>query len=461
MDTIDRELLHELQEYIGRCDPESPINWQTEAALYEPFDQGVRGSDTLSCVDELARTIMQREAKGQTCQLFTGFPGTGKTTELRRLRTLLEERKDVPTYVLYIDFEEFIDIYSPISITDILRVLAYSLDRAATIEAAIKAGNLDPDNVKVKYLERLFDLVSGVDAEIKQIGFATYGMELMLEIKNNPNFRQRTNQALNLRFQVFAKEAHDMMRDALRRLKAATTSQDVVIIADGLEKLTYLQDEDREKAEAAAEMTFATHAKLMRLPAPVIYTFPFWLRFRVPQLGALYDGEPRVLPMVKINDRNGRPSVEGREKLIALVNRRMPVERVFGSASAGTLIRIIEASGGFFKDLLRFIRDSLTLTSELPLTAEHCEYIIDRTRQAIGRAIWTPDAHILAEIARTKELPKGDGSKRATFSRLFINHLVLTYLNGEEWYDVHPLVRRVPEVRDLIAAQKSVVTQVR
>lgn len=452
---MNRELEHELQKYLGRCDPDSPINWQTEAGLYEPLDNGVRGSDALSCVDELVRTILRREVKGPTCQLFTGFPGTGKTTELRRLRRLLEERSDIPTYVLYIDFEEFIDIYSPISITDILRVMAYSLDRAATVEAAIKAGNLDPDNVKVKYLERLFEFVSSVDFQIKEIGFEAYGMQLMAEIKNNPNFRQRVNAALNLRFQVFVQEAKQMMADAIRRLKAATASGDIVIIADGLEKLTYLQDEEREKAEGSAETTYATHSKLLRLPVHVIYTFPFWLRFRAPELGALYHAEPRVLPMVKINHRDGRIAVEGREKLIALVNRRLPIERVFGPNLDATLMVIIEASGGFFKDLLRFIRDALTLTEELPVSPELCAHVVDRARQAMGRAIWTPDAQILAEIARTKDIPKGDGLKRASFSRLFINHLILTYLNGEEWYDVHPLVRRVPEVRDLIAARSA------
>lgn len=454
MSMTERELNHELQRYIGRCDPESPINWETERALYEPVDDGVRGSNVLSCIDELARTITRREARGPTCQLFTGFPGTGKTTELRRLHMRLEKRTDMPTYVVYVDFEDFINIYAPISITDILRIITYALDRAATVEAAIKAGNLDPDNVEVGYLARLFKFVSDVDVEINKIGFKAYGMELMAEIKNNPNFRKRVNDALNLRFQVFAKEAKELMLEALHRLKTTTQCQDVVIMADGLEKLTYLHDEDREKTEAAAETTYATHARLLRLPVHVIYTFPFWLRFRVPQLGALYDGEPRLLPMVKINHHDGRPAVEGREKLVALIGRRMPIERVFGANHDATLMPIIDASGGFFKDLLRFIRDALVLTSDLPLTPELCEHVIDRARQAIGLAIRTPDAQLLAEIAHKRRLPRGDGSKVAAFSRLFIYHLVMTYLNGDEWYDVHPLVRRVPEVREYMDAIK-------
>lgn len=452
---MNRELMHELQRYLQRCDPRRPINWETESDLYEPLQMGTRGSRGKSPVDDLLRVIMMRETQQPTCQIFTGFPGTGKTTELRRLRRNLEERRDVPTYVLYIDFEDFIDLYSPISIMDILRVMAYSLDRAATVEAAIKAGNLDPDNVKVGYLERLFEFVSSVDLQIKEIGFEAYGMQLMAEIKNNPKFRERVNAALNLRFQVFAREAQEWMNQSLQRLKTATKCQNVVIIADGLEKLTYLQDADREKAEVAAEMTYVTHADLMRLPVDVIYTFPIWLRFRAPQLGAYYDGQPRALPMVKITHRDGKVSVDGRDKLVALVNRRMPIERVFGPNIQNTLMVIIEASGGFFKDLLRFIRDALLETDELPLSPDVCEYVVDRARQAMGMGIRSADAQLLSEIAQLKAIPKGDDAKIAALSRLFIHNLILTYLNGEEWYDVHPLVRRVPEVRDLIAARSA------
>lgn len=453
---LTRELLHELQQYARNAVPERPINWQTDAGLYEPFDHGVRGSDLLSCVDQLSRTILLRgDTEGPTCQLFTGFPGSGKTTELRRLKGMLEQNSTLPTYVLLIDFQKYLDIYSPLHITDVMRVLAYALDREATISSAIQAGNPNPDDAKIGYLRRFFDLVSGVDVSLKEFGFEAYGAQLMLEIRNNGTFRQRVNQALSAHFQVFVKEAVEQMGESIGRLKKVTQSERIVVICDGLEKLTYLSDDQREIHEKAAETVFSTHAELLHLPVHVIYTFPFWLRYRVPQLGASFAGEPRVLPMVKINYQDGTPFKEGREKLIALVNRRMPVNRVFGASLDQTLIPIIEASGGFFKDLLRFIRDALTVTPSIPIPSFVCERVIDVARQAVGRAIRTPDAHILAEIAKTHALPKGDRNAIAAFSRLFGYHLVLTYLNGDEWYDVHPLVRRVPEVKALIEPAKS------
>jgi hypothetical protein len=58
-----------------------------------------------------------------------------------------------PTHVVFIDFEGFVDLYTPISITDVLRILAFTLDREATAEEAIRAGK-DPDALSVGYLRQ-------------------------------------------------------------------------------------------------------------------------------------------------------------------------------------------------------------------------------------------------------------------------------------------------------------------
>lgn len=444
--------IRELQRYIAQCNPEEPLVREDDP-LYEPLDQGepVRGSGDLSCIDELAQTIRLLEPTGATCQLFTGFSGSGKTTELRRLKARFEADKLTPTHVVFVNFEEYLDLYTPISITDVLRILAFALDREATAEEAIKAGK-DPDKIEVGYLRRFFDFVARLDPTLKGIGFNAYAANLMFEIKDNPNFRQKVEEALKLRFQAFAKEATEVMSDAIVRLRAATHAQRVIVVADGLEKLTYMRDEDREKVESAAETLFVAHAAWLRLPAHVIYTFPFWLRFSAPTLGALYHREPRILPMVKIADKTGAPYAGGIAKLARLVARRIPLARVFGSAVEETLHPIIEASGGYPRELLRMIRDLLSSTASLPVTASSCQRIIAQLGQVYSRVIRTPDIDLLVEVARTHTLPKGDNARLAAFSRLFARQLVLAYLNGEEWYDLHPLVRRAPEVSERLAA---------
>jgi hypothetical protein len=54
---------------------------------------------------------------------------------------------------------------------------------------------------------------------------------------------------------------------------------------------------------------------------------------------------------------------------------------------------------------------------------------------------------LLEQIATTHALPQKDAEQVQAFWRLLERWLVLACRNGEEWYDLHPLVRRAPIVR--------------
>lgn len=431
--------LDELRSMISLCDPMRPLD--PGDPLYVPFDEGdpTRGSAGQSCIDGLQRLIYLKE---DTRQLFTGFPGTGKTTELRRLEVRLNEAKDLPTHALYIDFEEYLDRYTPVSITDVLRVLAYVLDRRATA-----CEGKDPDK-EPGYLARFFEFLSQSDVELGKIGFQAYGASLMLELKNNPTFRQRAEQHLKVRFQQFAKEAERFMIQAVVRMKAALHVQRVVVLADGLEKFTPLREEDRTAMEASVEAVFVQHAGLLRLPCHVIYTFPLWLRFRAAELGALYDGQPSVLPMVKIAAADGSPYPPGIKKLFDLVARRLKdPTRIFGEDLDATMMALIHASGGYPRDLLRMVRQVLIDARTVPVAPSLTQRIIDELTAQYAFVVRGNSLPLLKRIATSHSLPQDDAEQVAAFGRLLERWLVLAYRNGEEWYDLHPLVRRAPLVR--------------
>lgn len=432
--------LDELRSFVRLCDPQRPL--EANDPLYVPFDEGepTRGSTHASCIHALNRFI---HLKDETCQLFTGFPGTGKTTELRRLRAMLNQSRDLPTFAVYIDFEEYLDRYTPVTITDVLRIIAYCLDREATI-----AEGKDPD-AQPGYLRRLFDFLSQTDVKLQHIGFHAYGQNLMLELKNNPTFRQKAEETLSARFQQFAAEAMQAMTEAVVRLRKApgTTAERVVVIADGLEKFTPLREEERRTMEASVESVFVQHARLLRLPCHVIYTFPLWLRFQVAELGSLYDSQPLILPMVKIADRSGTPYGPGLDKLSDLVARRVDVKRIFGGDPRETLLPLVRASGGYPRDLLRMVRELLVRNDKFPVSGSASERIIEDLAQEYAFVVRGTHLPILKELASTHSLPQGSSEQVAAFGRLLEKWLVLAYRNGDEWYDLHPLVRRAPLVR--------------
>lgn len=432
----------ELRVFVRQCDPARPLPGGDPR--YVPLDD-VRAADGLTCVDTLEQNIALIE---ESCQLFTGFPGTGKTTELLQLQARLSDSQDLPTHVLYVDFEKYVDLYTPISIADVLRVLAYCLDREAT-----RAEGDDPDK-KPGYLRRFYDFVTQTDVELKQLDFESYGATLMLELKNNPDFRRRAEAALTGRFQLFADQAQRTMQDAVIRLRKArgAYAQRIVVIADGLEKLTPLRDEDREPMESCVETVFLSHAQFLRLPCHAIYTFPLWLRYRRADLGTSFDGEPLVLPMVKVIDRGGLPVERGISRLFELLGRRLDVARIFGPDLGATLRPLVQASGGYPRDLLRMVRSLLTGVRAFPVQPSDAERVVDRLAEDYGRTLLATDLEVLARVAETHALPRQSREQPATFVRLLERWLVLAYRNGAEWYDLHPMVRRDPMVAARLAS---------
>lgn len=431
--------LPRLRAWVRNCDPARPLD--PDDPLYVDLDAGepVRGSDHHAGVQQLAHTIRLAEPMAETCQLFSGFPGSGKTTELRRLARELAGDADAPTHVLIVDFEAWIDLYAPIAITDVLRVLAYVLDREATL-----LEGRDP-NRGVGYLERLRNFLAS--ASIKEVGWED-GVTLLFEFRDNPSFRQRVEEVMQNRFQQFAREAEQVMSEAVVRIRAATGRERVVVLVDSLEKLTALRDEDRGGIEASVEKLFFVHANLLRLPCHVVYTFPFWLSFRRAALGTSYSFDPVLLPMVKVAEIDGQPFPPGLAKMREMVHRRVDLPAVFGTVEA--LEPFLVASGGYPRELLRMVRELLVQADELPVPAGDVTRVIERLTEDYAAVVRSTDLDVLGVVGRTRALPVGDHEDIAVFTRLVNGRLILAYRNGRRWYDLHPLVRRLTAVSERI-----------
>ncbi len=420
--------IDELRRFVKHCDPSEPLS--ADHAFYVPLDADARGGDQ-GCVGRLKRTLDLAGPLEQTCQLFTGFPGAGKTTELMRLQHALEADRSEATRAVYIDFEQYIDRFSPITISDVLRVCAYVLDREATI-----AESKDPD-ARPGYLERLWHFLRQ-DVHLKDFGYSNFGPELLFELRDNPTFRERAREVMSLRFQQFAEEAVSTMAAAVVRLRAAAMCERVVVLADSLEKLTPVREEDRRLVESSVEALFLQHARLLQIPCHVIYTFPFWLGFRTAGLGSAYHQETVILPMVKVRTREGEPWTPGIARLEEIVRRRLDVDRVFGSAER--LRPLLEASGGYPRDLLRLLREVLFQATSFPVTAEDVERVISQLSQSYADVVRSTDIPLLDEVERTNSMPLGDNDQTQAFGRLLDRWLVLAYRDDRRWYGVHPLV---------------------
>ena len=198
---------------------------------------------------------------------------------------------------------------------------------------------------------------------------------------------------------------------------------------------------------------FGSHLNLLKLPyLHCIYTVPPWLRFVLPGAVAI-----EIVPTIHLwnNDPDRTPFPSGWKSMRSLLIKRFEAdgfERVFGQLPPADLgqetkaDKLIASCGGHFRDLQRLLREMIvriqTQSRSLPVTPD----VIDRSINEV-RGQYLPvavdDAHWLAKIGEqcTALLQSVAPDQVNRLSRFLDTHFVLYFSNGEEWYDIHPLIR--------------------
>jgi hypothetical protein len=144
-------------------------------------------------------------------------------------------------------------------------------------------------------------------------------------------------------------------------------------------------------------------------------------------------------------DAGRSPCPPGISALRKVVERRFPqggLERFFGLNPFDQVDRLIALSGGHFRDLLRLLRETVVRAQSLPVAKEAVGAAILNVRSSY-LPIALDDAPWLAEIDRERASPlKSRAAEDINRLSFFIDiHVVLYLRNGEDWYDIHPLVR--------------------
>ena len=106
------------------------------------------------------------------------------------------------------------------------------------------------------------------------------------------------------------------------------------------------------------------------------------------------------------------------------------------------LEQLLIASGGHFRDLLRLMREAIVRAPSLPVTQNIINHAIYTVRSGF-LPIAVEDARALQRVADLRDAAH-ETSSDADISQLaqFMNtHMVLYFVNGHPWYDLHPLIR--------------------
>jgi len=414
----------------------------------------VRGG---AIIKKLKQKITFFSPDAPTCVLFTGHIGCGKSTELMRLRTELEQEG---FHVVYFESSEDLEM-TDVDISDVLLAIARrvskSLDKLLLgepsrlkelLQGAAKVLNSDVTGMKFK-VPGVGDV--GVTSEKEKFSLAFGIGEITTKAKSDATLREKLNQYLGpQKTQLLEAINQELLEPAIASLKQQG-KKGLVVIVDNLDRL-----DSRQKpfGRPQQEYLFVDQGEyLTKLNCHLVYTMPLALKFSTDygNLTQRFE-EPRVLPMVPVQLRDGSESDAGMELLRQMIlarafpdldeqQRLNNITEIFDSPK--TLDRLCWVSGGHVRDLLRLLNTWIMEEMELPLSGATLEAVIRARRNEMTMPISDDEWELLRQVRQRKKVSGDQG-----YQTLIRSRLVFEYRDsGESWFDINPILAEAKELQ--------------
>ncbi len=405
-----------------------------EHDLYVDLDD-VRGKDNVT--RRLADKI--RLSAGPTCQVLAGHRGSGKSTELRKLKVDLE--RDLAGqdrfFVVVCQADEDVD-RNDVDFPEVLIALVRQL--ASQLKDHLQI-SLKPSYFKDR-LNRLKNLLTS-EVSLEKLDLGVGLAQLSLALKSSPDARAKIRELLEPDTSNWLIAANDIIGQAILELRKKGYAG-LVILVDDLDKMIH-RPHDKAGCPTTDYLFVHRSAQLTGFKCHVVYTMPLSLAFSHQEqtIKNLYGGFVPVIPMTKIAARppGRRPHPPGVEKFREIVAARL--KKV--GATTGALFKssevqdeLIRLTGGQPSALMMLVREAI-ITHGLPVDAASLDRARLEGRREYARLLREEHLPVLREIARTGIL-KRNVANEPIFRELLESRAVLQYINDEEWYGLNPLL---------------------
>jgi len=407
------------------------------------FDD-VRGEETV--VQLFARSLRRAKSDRPDFKLFTGHRGVGKTSELFRLKALLEEDTDDKRgyLVIFCDVSDRLDV-NDLDFPDLLVFVAAQLQQQL---GELELEGFDPATT---YLKRVWDDIRemlGAQVELEGIEVGAGFGKLSMELRNRPNSRRLLRDAVEKHSTSLLDAVNDILELATASaLKANYVG--LVLIIDGLDKLVR---RNLEEGNNTHDRLFIDRSEqLASLRVHTVYTVPISLIYS-PRFGQLQHsiGEHSApVSMIRLRPKRDEAVTTdspGMEKMREMVEKRCDYAEIpFNGAfdKADTLNYLCEMSGGHPRHLMMFVQAACNELDELPITRKAAEKAVRKYANALLREV--PDE---AWDALPKfDQPQRDITKDDLHQQMLFLLFVFEYMNGEMWYEVNPVLRTLDRFR--------------
>lgn len=422
------------KKHYNKCNPfnplgpDDPLNVDLDA--FGPGGRMVRG---VNWVGKFVKEIALSDEP--VIKLFSGVPGSGKTTELLRLKKRLADPYEGNLFTVMIDAEETLDLLSPPHIVDILLSVVFHVEKAV----AEKKNGEAMDALENGFMRRFWNFLEETDAafgrgelSVPQLG------RLVYEMKNRGRLRERAREAAALDFSRFASEAAEELEHLKEAVIREFNRNGIAVIFDSLEKISAISSE-LDAAMDSAELVFKELA-IVKLPVKAVYTVPAALAPRVRGVD--------FLPLIQVRDRNGDSDEKGINAGREIIKRRLPqnaIKEIFGPDCDERIDRMILQSGGNPRDLLQLLQKAVAHEG-YPVTDTDLEKFYAEIAGDYRIAVPKENYDWLVNVWKDKFLVIENDRDRKIAGQMLADGAVLRYFDLDLWFDLHPAVCEIPEI---------------
>jgi len=410
-----------------------------------------RGSSTvLRLIEQLRQAYTQPEP---VKALFAGHSGSGKSTELFRVKRAIED-------LYYVVIARIGNRYS-LPTVDYRQLLFFCASQL--VEVGAQENALIADGDEAKTLLEWFD-------DRTQMEVQSGGHKLTLDAGANFSFFT----ALFAKFSGKIYSGGETRETAVRHIEGRLDQLrlNMYIIVRAIEKklngrklLLVLEDLDKiEDRDQSSKLFFEHRPQLLDIPCSVIFTFPIALWYE-QESGA--QGYPirYLLPMIPVASPPAEFSEAGTDakktETGRAIVRRIIFQRLDENANLiaeEALEFLITYSGGVLRDLLYMLREAAIgarikqrTRIEIDDVKEVARLLRNEYSSRLSPRTYGETSVTLKDIEETlgdgTDWPKRTADRSAAFRMLLQSLCILEY-NGEQWFNLHPAIHEYLGIRD-------------
>jgi hypothetical protein len=388
----------------------------------------VRNADTLSSLEQLLNNPLTPYTK----LLFSGFTGSGKTTELTKLCFQIQEHFNIVIFSasnrLKLNEITFEALLFEI-VEDMLQYL-YSNELVDENDELLKE---IIDNI-TEWCSETRVITEKKNEESRTVKFGIEFLKgIFFNAKTERNF---SGTELKESIRIEKRKINDLIFECNKIFDylKERTGKETLIVIDDLEKMLFVTAREFYINNSAFIRDFRCKM-VLTIPVELIYHSDFAIIQNV-------FGEAEVLPMIKIKDKDGNAYKPGTACLNKILERRLDLSLFENECYK----EAVKYSGGAIRDLFRIVQRAALIEESDKITKASMQKSINYHKDVFASRIQERDDEIKIKFREYLEVlfdinrgNKTSPEKNLALLDLLRTRAVMKY-DGEGFYDTHPLL---------------------